>query len=141
MLSGIIDFAKANPSLVGGLLGAALGGEDQTTSSQRDPWAPAQPLLKDFIGRTAQLNDFYQRNPFSPQQQQAYGNLFGLLNTANASAPGMLAGFNANATGANNYDRRNKTKPLQGGQAMSLGPMASMMPDWTYGPGPYKGGA
>ena len=108
------------------LAGTALGamsGKDQQQTSSRDPWGPAQPFLQDLIGQGQQLSQAYQQQPFSQQQQTAYNNLGGLLNAINTGAGGLLAGMNANASGANNFDRANPRKALQGSN-FSLGNFA-----------------
>lgn len=108
------------------LAGTALGamsGKDQQQTSSRDPWGPAQPFLQDLIGQGQQLSQAYQQQPFSQQQQTAYNNLGGLLNAINTGAGGLLAGMNANASGANNFDRSNPRKALQGSN-FSLGNFA-----------------
>jgi hypothetical protein len=64
-------------ALAGGLLGAAASG-DTTTSSSKDPWAPAQQYLKDNLATNARMQQYYQANPFSQEQKQAYQ---GLLDT------------------------------------------------------------
>lgn len=103
------------------LAGAAAGAadaKDQTQTQTRDPWGPAQPYILEALQQGQKLNQQYQAQPFSPQQQAAYNNLGGLLNLANTNAPGLLSGFQANATGANNYDRSNPRKALLGSAPM-----------------------
>lgn len=61
------------------IAGAVVGGlmsDDQQASASREPWAPAQPWLKEQIATGQKLQNYYQENPFSPLQQQAYRNLF-----------------------------------------------------------------
>lgn len=102
-------------------LGAYQGyqdGKDQQQTQTRDPWGPAQPYILEALQQGQKLNQQYQAQPFSPQQQTAYNNLGGLLNLANTNAPGLLSGFQANATGANNYDRANPRKALLGSAPM-----------------------
>lgn len=50
------------------------GGGGQTTS--KEPWEAARPWLQQNIATGQGLQDHYQRNPFSPMQQQAYNNQF-----------------------------------------------------------------
>lgn len=103
------------------LAGAAAGAadaKDQTQTQSRDPWGPAQPYILEALQQGQKLNQQYQAQPFSPQQQTAYNNLGSLLNLANTNAPGLLSGFQANATGANNYDRSNPRKALLGSAPM-----------------------
>jgi len=102
-------------------LGAYQGyqdGKDQQQTQTRDPWGPAQPYILEALQQGQKLNQQYQAQPFSPQQQTAYNNLGSLLNLANTNAPGLLSGFQANATGANNYDRSNPRKALLGSAPM-----------------------
>lgn len=106
------NWLKAALSIYGG----AQAGKDQTTSQNqtREPWAAAQPLLMSLLGATGQIGQNYLQNPLSQQQKVAYGNQAGLLDAANAMAPGLLAGMRANASGANSYDRRNPTRGILG---------------------------
>lgn len=108
---------------LGTLAGALAGyadGQDKTQTSSRDPWAPAQPYLKGLLADGAQLYDQYKQQPFSQAQQTAYGNYGGLLDSINRNAPGLLSGFGANASGANNYDRSNPRRALTGGSQMDF---------------------
>lgn len=101
-----------------GAVGGAVDAKDQTQTQTRDPWGPAQPYILEALQQGQKLNQQYQAQPFSPQQQAAYNNLGGLLNLANTNAPGLLSGFQANAMGANNYDRSNPRKALTGSAPM-----------------------
>lgn len=118
-LSGLSNAAKIASSVLnaGSVLGAvagALDGQDKQQTSSRDPWAAAQPFLKQLLGDGQTLYGQYRDQPFSPGQQTAYSNYGGLLNAINGGAQGLLSGFSANASGANNYDRSNPRKTLQG---------------------------
>lgn len=76
-------------AVVGGLLSDDGGG--QTQQQSRDPWGPAQPWLKEQISRGQALQNFYQQNPFGPQQKVAYQNLFGDIdNFRSQMLPGLL---------------------------------------------------
>jgi hypothetical protein len=91
LLSGAGKFLSENPTL-GKLAGAALGalsGGDTTTSSQKDPWAPAQPYLKENLQRNSAMQDYYAKNPFSDQQKTAYQGLLDTLANNQANAPAM----------------------------------------------------
>lgn len=114
-------------SLLGAVAGALDGGDKQQTSS-RDPWAPAQPFLKQQLDQGQALATQYQQQPFSQAQQTAYGNLGGLLDTINRNAGGLLSGFNAAASGANNYDRANPRRQLTGGQALGQMDLSAYAP-------------
>lgn len=94
------DAAKSiggNGQLLGAGLGAvagALDGKDKTQSSTRDPWAEAQPFLKQLLAQGSQLATQYQNQPFSQAQKTAYGNVGGLLDLTNANAQGLMSAFN-----------------------------------------------
>jgi len=90
--------------LLGGLLGAQ-GGKDQQQTSSRDPWAPMQPYLLGLAEDGRKLYNQYTQQPFSPAQQTAYGNVGGLLDVLNLNAGGLLQGMQANATGQNQFVR------------------------------------
>lgn len=101
---------------VGGALGGAAsskGGTSTTTQNQtRDPWAPAQPWMKDLIAQGQGLQAHYQQNPFSALQQQQYGNQFGLLNAMNQMAPQLTANNNTMMQGYDRYaDKKTRGKP------------------------------
>lgn len=101
--------------LAGAAFGAATSGDQNQQSSQtREPWGPAQDWLKQNIASGQALQQQYQAQPFSPLQQQAYTNQFGLLNNINANAGQLFAGMNANSSGANAYDRNNPRRQLTG---------------------------
>lgn len=114
-LGGIWDTASnyiSNPSnllrIGGTLLGAAGGAAasgDQTTStsSNRDPWAPAQPYLLDNLKTNAAMQEHYRANPFSQLQQQQYQGLFSTLANNQANSAGLLA--NASNFGQSNRGR------------------------------------
>lgn len=104
--SGITQFLKDNKTALGGLLGAAAGGQDQTVSSNKDPWGPAQPYLRGLLDVGSKMYGDRIDNPLTEQQKQAYGNLLGIVNGANSAAPSLFAGMTANASGANNYQRK-----------------------------------
>ena len=90
----------------GGLLGGLLGGKDkqQSQTQTNEPWAPAQPYILDNLKREQQLQNYYQQNPFNPQQIQGYSNLFGdTQNFRDNIMPGLL-GF-ANRGMTSNYQR------------------------------------
>ena len=87
-------------AVVGGLVNKGSGGGGQA-SAERAPWAEAQPWLKDQIATGQKLQKFYQDNPFSPMQQQAYRNLFaGVDNFNTGVAPGLLSIVNKYMPGA-----------------------------------------
>ena len=56
----------------------------------------------------------YKQQPFSPAEQTAYGNLGNMYDFINANASGLMSGFNANASGQNQFSRNNPRKGLIG---------------------------
>ena len=73
--SGIVDGIKGAADLVGGgsnlagLIGAGLGAASGggTETSSRDPWAAAQPFLKNLLGDADAMRANLAQNPFTPQ--------------------------------------------------------------------------
>lgn len=105
------------------ILGAAAGlagSRDSEQTASRDPWSAAQPLIRGLLDQGAELSKRYTENPFSDQQKTAYNNLGGLLNVIAQNTGGLLGGFGAAASGANNFDRSNQRRQLQGGQQVDL---------------------
>ena len=105
-MAGFTDFLTGNAgSIIGGLLGAASGGDKTQTATQtKDPWAPAQPYIMDNLKRGAELQDYYQKTPFNQQQIQSYSNLFGDIgNFRDNVAPGLMNFANQGMT--SNYQR------------------------------------
>lgn len=123
---------------LGAVAGALDGGDKQQTGT-KDPWAPAQPFLKQQLDQGQALATQYQQQPFSAAQQTAYGNLGGLLDTINKNAGGLLGGFNAAASGANNYDRSNPRRQLTGGMGLGQMDLSSYMPGLLGNFGTRKG--
>lgn len=108
---------------IGGALGGAVSSKDGTSTTQqaqtRDPWAAAQPWMRDMIAQGQGLQQHYAANPFSHLQQQQYGNQFGLLNALNQMAPQFTANNNAMMQGYDRYaDPKTRSKPQF--QPMSL---------------------
>lgn len=97
-------WAKTLLPIAGAVTGAIDAGDKEQTSS-RDPWAPAQPYLKGLLSDGAQLYDQYKQQPFSQSQQAGYTNIGSLLDLVNNNAGGLLSGFRANASGANQFQR------------------------------------
>lgn len=93
---------KLAPNLVGAALGAA-GSKDQTQTSSREPWGPAQPWMKDNISKGQDLQKFYENNPFNDVQKGALQGLLDVSNTGTQALPSLLD-F-ANRMGQSNYQR------------------------------------
>lgn len=102
-------------TLAGAAVGAATSGDQEKTTSI-EPWKEAQPVLKDLLTQGQTLNQRYQAQPFSPQQQAALGNLSQLYGLINQNAGGLLMGPQANASGANQFVR-GQPRGLLGTQA------------------------
>jgi hypothetical protein len=112
--AGTYGALKTIGQLAGGIAGA-LDSKDGETEQKREPWGPAQGWIKDNMQRGQQLQQQLQANPFTPQQQAGYQNLFGLLNSANQGAGGLLG--NVTNVANNKFDRANPRKraaPMQG---------------------------
>jgi hypothetical protein len=108
--------------IAGGLLAAVDANRDKTQSSEVAPWSAAQPWMRDNITKGQALQAQYEANPFSPAEKTAYGNYAQLYNQVQQALPGLLAGYGANASGANNYDRMNPRRPLTGSNAFANAP-------------------
>ena len=135
---GLINAAA--PAAVGGLLsgisptllqlgGAALGAassqdQEQTTTTKNEPWGPAQDWIKSNIAAGQALQQKYTDQPFSPGQQTAYGNLYGLLNSYNTEMlPGLLGNANAMSQGYDRYaPRETRGKPKFGAVGSTWAP-------------------
>lgn len=91
-------------SVIGGMMSGG-GSQSSNQSQTRTPWAPAAPWLTSNVNRGQDLQKFYQANPFSPAQQQAYGNQFALSNSYRANMPGLMQTMNNTGT----FDRMNPT--------------------------------
>ena len=122
LLSGI------DPTLLQ-LGGAALGAassqdQEQTTTTKNEPWGPAQQWIKDNIASGQALQKQYTEQPFSPGQQTAYGNLYGLLNSYNTEMlPGLLGNANAMSQGYDRYaPKETRSKPKFGAVGSTWAP-------------------
>lgn len=106
--AGVNALTGGNGDVLGGLLGAYLGyqdSKDKQQTSKTEPWGPMQPYLMGLAKEGAGLFDQYKQQPFSPAEQTAYGNLGNMYDFINANAPGLMSGFNANASGQNQFVR------------------------------------
>lgn len=113
-------------AIAGGLLGAAASGDTKTeATSQKDPWAPAQPYLLDNLKKNAALQEQYAQTPFNAQQQTAYQNSFNDSdNFRNNVAPGLLGMVNSFQP----YVRQ-RTAVGQGGYAPAQGNSGLLSPN------------
>lgn len=107
-------------SIGGAILGGLFGGQSgtQTQTANKEPWGPAQDLLKSQIYNTGQLQNYYQQNPFSPMQQAAYRNAFAQNDSMRAAAPGVMQRLSSNQY----FDR---SQPLKMPQAFDFAPKAN----------------
>lgn len=77
LLGEFLSGAKSWAPVIGAAIGAITSGDkQQTQSSSREPWAPAQPWLKQIVADGQAMGDFYKKTPFSEPQKAAYQNLF-----------------------------------------------------------------
>jgi hypothetical protein len=117
------------PLLLGGALGANSS-RDQNQTIQRAPWEAAQPYIKGLMADGAQLYNQYKAQPFNDAQKAGYNNMAGLLDLVNKNAGGLLSGFQANASGANQFRRG---APQQGLIGSSFNPTAQEWNPQSYG--------
>lgn len=128
----------------GGLLGAYLGYQDgkqgKNESAERAPWAPMQPYLLGLADDGADLYRGYRHNPFSPAQQVGYGNYGNVLDYINGNAGGLLDGFQAMASGHNQFVR-GQPKRLVGASYDANHPIVPWLPQkyGDFGTGPAAG--
>ena len=119
-----IDPISIGMTLLGGLLGGQSSSTNQSTS--REPWAPAQPWLRNNIVQGQKLQDYYEKNPFNKQQQTGYNNLFNDTDYFRSSvAPGMMD-F-ANSMMGSNYQRSKGTVGSAGYSDVPM-PLAALPP-------------
>lgn len=106
-------------SIGGAVIGKAIsgsggGGQSATTEQKREPWAPAQPYITDNLKRGQELQNFYEKTPFNPQQIQNYSNLFADTNNfRNNTMPGLMDFANKGMTSS--YQRQTGGAPGSGG--------------------------
>ena len=102
--SGTPDLGKWLATILGAGLGANSSRDQQQTNT-REPWAPAQPMLKGLISEGNDLYNQYKAQPFNGAQKAGYNNMAGLLDLVNKNAGGLLSGAQANASGQNQFVR------------------------------------
>lgn len=117
-----MSFLSAIAPVVGGLLGAfgskKSSGGTTSQSASNEPWAAAQPWIRDNIQIGQDLQKTYQQTPFNSQQIHSYNNLFGDLDQfRNVMAPGL---FNfANNMMTSQYQRPTYARPGMVGYSQS----------------------
>lgn len=115
--------------IVGSVVGGLMGGDSQQSqTASKEPWADAAPWLRENLRTGQGLQNYYQQNPFNPQQQTAYQNIFGDLDAfRNQMAPGLM-GF-ANRLMGSSYQRGGSTAGANGGGLLAGGaqPTGGMM--------------
>ena len=110
-------------SVVGGLMS---GDSEQSQTATKEPWKDAAPWLRENLRIGQGLQNYYQQNPFNPQQQTAYQNTFGDIDAfRNQMAPGLM-GF-ANQLMGTNYQRGGSTAGANGGLLSMGGQMGGGM--------------
>lgn len=101
-------------SVVGGLMS---GDSQQSQTASKEPWADAAPWLRENLRTGQGLQNYYQQNPFNPQQQTAYQNTFGDLDAFRTQmAPGLMDFANRLMGGS--YQRGGSTAGANGGASM-----------------------
>ena len=109
-------------AILGPIAGSVVGGlmsddSQQSQTASKEPWKDAAPWLRENLRTGQGLQNYYQQNPFNPQQQTAYQNTFGDLDAfRNQMAPGLM-GF-ANKLMGGSYQRGGSTAGANGGASM-----------------------
>lgn len=120
-------------AILGPIAGSVVGGlmsddSQQSQTASKEPWKDAAPWLRENLRTGQGLQSYYQQNPFNPQQQASYQNIFGDLDAfRNQMAPGLM-GF-ANKLMGGSYQRGGSTAGANGGGLLSGGaqPTGGMM--------------
>jgi hypothetical protein len=114
-ISAATAFSVLGPTIIGGLLGGSSSGSAQggTTTETKGPWAEAAPWLKQNLQTGQNLQNYYQKNPFNAQQQNAYSNLSQGTRYMNALTPNLMAQFSQQQ----GFDR---TNPRRGPMAINF---------------------
>ena len=107
--------------VAGAVVGGLMSGDSQQSQSQsREPWAPAQPWLRQNLQTGQNLQNYYQQNPFNSIQQTSYQNLLGDIDNYRQNVnPGLMA-F-ANKLMNTNYSRNGGQGGAQSSQGGLLG--------------------
>ena len=74
-----------------GAYSASKAGKGATQTQNREPWGPAVPWLTDNLKTGQDLQNYYQRNPFSDQQKIGMQNQLGMADQFNSQMmPGLM---------------------------------------------------
>jgi len=133
---GLESLIPVAGSVLGGLLGGSGG--NASTTQNKEPWGPAQDWLKSNISTGQSLQNYYQQNPFSDAQKQAYGNSFGMSDMYRQMMPQLMSQM---PTGT-----FNRTSPLQRPQMMNFTPQGGNLGFGSHNTGamfsnPYTNGS
>ena len=110
--AGAVSLIGAGAGLLGSQMSKNNAGGAGTTN--KEPWAPAQQYLVDNLKKNADLQKFYEQNPFNAQQKAGYQNVFNDLdNFRNNTAPGLMGFANNAMTGS--YQRPQLSRPGSAG--------------------------
>ena len=71
--------------------GDSVTNSSHSSTSTRDPWAPIAPWLQQNIQDGQGLQNYYKKNPFNKQQENAYSNLAAGTNNMNQLVPSLLS--------------------------------------------------
>ncbi len=120
-------------AILGPIAGSVVGGlmsddSQQSQTATKEPWKDAAPWLRENLRTGHGLQGYYQQNPFNPQQQASYQNIFGDIDAfRNQMAPGLM-GF-ANKLMGSSYQRGGSTAGANGGGLLAGGaqPKGGMM--------------
>ena len=106
--------ATIGSAVIGAVGSKKSSGGTQTQTTSNEPWAEAQPWLKNNIQAGQNLQQYYQDNPFNQQQKEAYTNLFGDLDSFRVQMAPELFNF-ANGMMNNQYQRQQYSRPGMAG--------------------------
>ena len=96
------------------------GDSQQSQSQSREPWAPAQPWLRQNLQTGQNLQNYYQQNPFNSIQQTSMQNMLGDIDNFRSNInPGMMA-F-ANRLMNSSYSRNGGNSSRGGGYGGGYG--------------------
>lgn len=92
-------------AVIGGIMNSGSGGKNAGgTSSERTPWAAAQPWLMQNIAQGQALQNQYAARPISARQQASLDNQYAQSDYMRGLIPGLLGQLQGQPVG---YDRAN----------------------------------